>query len=320
MIAVARVRQLEGDDRPLVLRELLLLPPDQHLNDLGPAARSALEQREKPAASISSIIAHLWSSGSRAAFQASIPRVSSLRKESSVSANSRYGSTKSSRTSDIFSPPAGSYTTLLRGGTAGPRPRLNSRRGRRSLFRWCFLGFRDAMNFRARDVMVIRRQAGWPSLNTDHPHDPAADQPRNRDILGMAPYVRPRLGSFAKISLPEPAAGRRAASAVAQGTALPVREGKVSPNGIRLPKKLPPPEWTWEEIQARKPLPEPPYLQSSPAVIPIDGALRAQTVSLLPWHRRSSYEPDAPARGVPVEPSLARRVSTLQGCETFLPG
>ena len=48
----------------------------------------------------------------------------------------------------------------------------------------------------------------------------------------------------------------------------------------------------------------------APDVIPFE---------LLPWHRRSSYEPDAPARGVPQSPRW--RVGLhVQGCETFLPG
>lgn len=85
-------------------------------------------------------------------------------------------------------------------------------------------------------------------------------------------------GAGAGCLFPEPAAGRRAASAVARAR-RPVREGEVLPNGIRLPKKWP--QVDWEEIQARKPLPEPPYLQSPPAVIPIDGALRGQTVLLV---------------------------------------
>ena len=57
--------------------------------------------------------------------------------------------------------------------------------------------------------------------------------------------------------------------------------GEVLPNGIRLPKKWPP-QVDWEEIEARKSLPEPPYLQSPPAVIPIDGALRGQTGMAVP--------------------------------------
>jgi len=40
-------------------------------------------------------------------------------------------------------------------------------------------------------------------------------------------------------------------------------------NGIGLPRKWPP-EVNWEDIQARKPLPDPPYLRSPPDVIPID--------------------------------------------------
>ena len=33
--------------------------------------------------------------------------------------------------------------------------------------------------------------------------------------------------------------------------------------------------------------------------------IRQTSLSLLPWHRRSSYEPDAPARGVPQSPRCA---------------
>ena len=109
---------------------------------------------------------------------------------------------------------------------------------------------------------------------------PMTQRPINPETATFSAWPRTfdlaRAASRGQIT--EPAAGRRAASAVARAR-RPVREGEVLPNGIRLPKKWPP-QVDWEEIQARKPLPEPPYLQSSP-VIPIDGALRAQTVLLV---------------------------------------
>ena len=46
-------------------------------------------------------------------------------------------------------------------------------------------------------------------------------------------------------------------------------DGELLYNGIVLPREWPPPV-SWEDIQARKPLAEPPYVQSPPAVIPID--------------------------------------------------
>ncbi len=48
-----------------------------------------------------------------------------------------------------------------------------------------------------------------------------------------------------------------------------VLPGEMLCNGIRLPKQWPP-AVAWDDIKARKPLPEPPYLQSPPEVIPID--------------------------------------------------
>lgn len=45
--------------------------------------------------------------------------------------------------------------------------------------------------------------------------------------------------------------------------------GEVLYNGIELPAEWPP-KVDWEDIKARQPLPEPPYLQHPPAVIPID--------------------------------------------------
>ena len=46
-------------------------------------------------------------------------------------------------------------------------------------------------------------------------------------------------------------------------------QGEMLYNGIRLPSPWPP-AVAWDDIKGRKPLPEPPYLQSPPAVIPID--------------------------------------------------
>jgi len=46
-------------------------------------------------------------------------------------------------------------------------------------------------------------------------------------------------------------------------------DGEALYNGIVLPKDWPP-EINWEDIKARKPLPEPPYLQSPPAIVSVD--------------------------------------------------
>jgi hypothetical protein len=64
---------------------------------------------------------------------------------------------------------------------------------------------------------------------------------------------------------------RESSSAEPQGqsSATDTRGGQLLYNGIRLPDKWPP-EVAWEDIKARKPLPDPSYLQSPPAVVPID--------------------------------------------------
>ena len=63
------------------------------------------------------------------------------------------------------------------------------------------------------------------------------------------------------------------------------RGGEVLYNGIVLPEVWPP-KVEWEDIQARKPSAEPPYLIHPPAVIPIDVGRQMRYQSLV-WPKRN---------------------------------
>jgi hypothetical protein len=75
---------------------------------------------------------------------------------------------------------------------------------------------------------------------------------------------------------------------------------EVLSNGIVLPKDWPP-KVRWEDIVARKPLPEPPYLKRPPVVIPIDVGRQLfvddfliEQTTLQRTHHRAEYHPDNP--------------------------